>query len=444
MTENTLLEVRLPKAHNWNIKEHLAFRPNWGWAFAFCFLVLALKNDLHEVFYPLLYNEDGRQIFINFYNGHAFKNIFYFYAGYIRIFPNLVGYLLHYFPLPVIPALYALVSLLFTAFVYSLFYRVLNHVFGDRWFAFYASILIIILPQANFEFVGTLMYQIWHCVIALFALTFLPLPEKTWKRILQIILMHTFIWTHPFSFLALPFYLYRAIRQSEYRLENGIFAVSILCYFIFAVIHHPLHWEAFHLYPETLVSRVGVEAVVGPYNRGWLIYMGMTNVFGIIVFSLIGLILWVSRREMKVTEKWFIIIMAYFLLVPLAASILGRDLNEYYPLLRGSPRYTYISRLAFLLIILSALFVFYRKSKIFQMAHWVLLMLVLWVNSTSSVLYETSVSEGKDILDYIAYVDENRLECGEGEEKMYYFRRGRWQTPGAPGDWSISSNLCRH
>jgi hypothetical protein len=444
MTENAVQEAEFPETRVWSIKKHLAFQPNWGWAFAFCFLILALRNELHEVFYPLLYNEDGRQIFANFYNEHAFKNIFYFYAGYIRIFPNLVGYLLHFFPLPIIPALYALVSLTFTAFVYSLFYRAMDHVFDNRWFAFYSTLLIIALPQANFEFVGTLMYQIWHCAIALFVLTFLPLPEKKWVRSLQIVFMHILIWTHPFSFLTLPFYLYRVFQQPEHRWENGIFVVSILSYFMFAVIHYPLHWDSLPIYHYVLMSRVGTEVVVGPYSRGWLIYMGVTNIFGFIVFLLVGIIIWFSRKELKSREKWFFIFLGYFILVPLAASVLGRDLNDYYHLLRGSPRYTYISRLAFLMMGLSALFLLYQKSQIFRKGHWILMLLVIWVNSGSFILYHTSVQEGKEILDYVAYIDENRLDCGEGIEKPYYFRRGAWQVPGSPGDWSIYANLCRH
>ena len=444
MAEEAVQKVEFPEVRAWDAKEHLTFRPNWGWAFAFCFLILALRNDLHEVFYPLLYNEDGRQIFANFYNEHAFKNIFYFYAGYVRIFPNLVGYLLHYLPLTVMPAMYALVSLLFTAFTYSLFYRVLDFVFNNRWFAFYATLLIIALPQANFEFTGTLMYQIWHCVIALFVFTFLPLPEKAWLRNLQIIFMHILIWTHPFSFLTIPVYLYRVVRQKEHRWVNGIFVVSIFSYFMFAVIHYPFHWESLGLYLETLVARVGAEIVVGPYNRGWLIYMGITNIFGVAVFSLIGLILWFFRKELKPRERWFFIIMAFFILVPLGVSFLGRDLNIYYHLLRGSPRYTYISRLSLLMLALSVLFLLHQKSRIFQIAHWFIMLFILWINSNSFLLYKTSVSEGKSIRDYIAYIDENRLDCEEGVEKRFYFRRGFWQYPNTPGDWSIYVNLCKH
>ena len=444
MTENVLQEAEFPKTRIQGIKEHLVFQPNWAWAFVCCFLILALRNDLHEVFYPILYNEDGRQIFAHLYNDHVLKSIFYFYAGYIQVFPNLVAYLLHFLPLSIIPSLYALVALIFTAFVYSLFYRVLEHVFDNRGFAFYATLLIIALPQSNSVFSGTLMYQIWHCVIALFVLTFLPLPEKPWLRTSCLVFMHILIWTHPFALLTLPVYLYRVFRQPEHRWENGIFILSILSYFTFAVIHLPVHWHSLPFYPYTLMTRVVTEVVVGPYNRGWFIYMGLSNIFGFTVFLLTGIIIWLARKELKSREKWFLIILSYFILVPLAVSVLGRDLNVYYHLLGGSPRYTYISRLAFSMLGLSALFLLYQRSQFFRKAHWALMVLVLWINSNSLPLYHTSVKQGKEILDYIAYIDENRLDCSEGIEKIYYLRRGHWQFPGTPGDWSIPANLCRH
>ena len=428
----------------WKLKGCLVFQPNWGWAFAFCFLILALKNGLADVFFPLLYGEDGREIFNRFYNDHVFTNIFYFYGGYIRVFPNLVGYLLHFFPIQIIPSLYAIVSLIFTAFVYSLFYRVMDYVFDNRWFAFYATLLIIALPQANFEFVGTLMFQIWHSTIALFILTFLPLPEKNWVRKLNLVFMHILIWTHPFSLLILPIYLYRVLRIPEHRLENGLFVVSIFSYFLFAVMRSPLHWDTFPIYHYILMSRIGTEVVVGPYNLGWLNYMGLSITFGFIVFLLIGIIIWFSRRKLKTREKWFFILLGYFILVPLAVSMLGRDLNDYYHLLRGGPRYTYISRLAFLIMGLSALFLLYQKSKIFRKTHWVLAALVLTINANANVLYKTDLTVGQSVRDFVAYLDQNQLDCVPGEERWFALHRGNSPQPGTPGEWSVTANLCRH
>lgn len=444
MTESTVQEAVFPNTGIPEIKNPVKFQPNWGWSFAICFLILALRNELHEVFFPLLYGEDGREIFNRLYNDHNFSNIFYFYGGYIRVFPNLVGYLLHFFPIQLIPSLYAIVSLMFTAFVYSLFYRVIDHVFDNRWFAFYAALLIIALPQANFELVGTLMFQIWHAAIALFVLTFLPLPEKNWVRMLYLLFMHILIWTHPFSFLVLPFYIYRVIRNSEHRFENGIFVLSILSYFMFAVLRGPLYLDALPIYHYILMSRVGTEGVVGPYNLGWLNYIGLSLPFGFIVFLLMGVIIWFSRMKLNTREKWFLILLGYFILVPLAASMLGRDLNDYYHLLRGGPRYTYISRLAFLMMGLSALFLLYQRSKFFRKAHWVLAALVLIINTNANVLYKTDLKVGQSVRDYVAYVDQNQLDCVPGEERWFILHRGNSPHPGTPGGWSILANLCKH
>ena len=96
-----------------------------------------------EVFFPLLYNEDGRNIFAIFYNDHSLKNIFISYAGYVRVFPNIVGYLIQFFPITWVPALYCLASLGFTAFAYSLFYPLMDRVFHNKYFALYAVLILL-------------------------------------------------------------------------------------------------------------------------------------------------------------------------------------------------------------------------------------------------------------------------------------------------------------
>ncbi|MDH3257547.1 MAG: hypothetical protein OEM27_08005, partial [Nitrospinota bacterium] len=96
------------------------------------------------------------------------------------------------------------------------------------------------------------------------------------------------------------------------------------------------------------------------------------------------------------------------------------------------------------LMLMTALYRLYQTSAIFRKAHWVLAVLVLAINSNSNVLFKTDLKEGQSVSDFVAYLDQNQLDCAPGEERWYTFRRGVWQHPGTPPDWSIPANLCRH
>ena len=183
--------------------------PRFGAVFIGSFIILAAKNGLDGVFFPLLYSEDAGNIFNKFYNRHEWQNIFTVYASYIRVFPYLVGYLLGFLPLQIILPLYCLISICMTALAYSLFYPVLNHFFNDRRFSAYSVLAISALPLANFQLTEVLMFQIWHCTLILFLLALLPVPNNPWPRMGVALAAHLMIWTHPYSIMALPLFFWQ-------------------------------------------------------------------------------------------------------------------------------------------------------------------------------------------------------------------------------------------
>jgi len=426
-----------------DVKRLLAFQPNWVWAMVLCFVILALKNGLAEVFYPLLYNEDGRNLFAVFYNDHSFRNIFISYAGYIRVFPNLTAYLIGFFPVTWIPALYALASLGFTALTYALFFLLLDRIFRHKGFALYAVLILVALPLGSFKMVGTLMFQIWHCDIVLFLLAFLPMPRKPVLKMAYLLCVNVLIWSHPYTILILPVYLYLCV-QGKHRWEHGLLATSLAVYFLFGLQHHPLNWGSLAHYPSTLLGRVATETVVGPLNRTWLQYMEMSLLLGFVIIAVMAGVIATSWKTMKGQEKGFYTVSAYFILATLGVALMGRQLGEYYHLINGSPRYTYLPRIGFCVMGLAVLFQVYRQSALFRKAHWLLAGLVLILNTNVTVLYKTDRNVGQSVRDYVAYLDQNRLDCGPGEERWFTLRRGGWQHPNTPADWSIPANLCRH
>ncbi len=443
MAENVIQEAALPETRLPDVQKRFAFQPNLGWAFALCFLILALKNGLADVFFPLLYNEDGRNLFAVFYNDHSFRNIFITYAGYVRVLPNLAGYLMHFFPVTWIPALYALASLAFTALTYALFFPLMDRVFRHKGFALYAVLMLTALPLASFRIVGTLMFQIWHCDIVLFLLAFLPIPRKPVQKVLYLLLVNILIWSHPYTILILPVYVYKAFR-GEHRWENGMFAASLAVYFFFGLQHHPLNWGSLVHYPASLLGRVAAETVVGPLNRVWFQYLEISLLFGFAAVALVGGVIGFSWKTLNAEEKGFFAVSAYFVLATVGMALLGRQLGDYYHLINGSPRYTYLPRIAFLMMTLAALFHLVRKFAVFRKAHWILAALVLTINANGNVLYKTDVQAGQSVRDYVAYLDQNRRDCMAGEVLYFNLHRGGWQHPRTPPDWTIRANLCRH
>lgn len=409
--------------------------PRFRTVFIGSFLIIACKNGFDGIFYPLLYNEDGRNIFAIFYNEHEFNNIFIFYASYIRIIPNLIGYLLNFLPVRTIAPLYCLISLSITALAYSLFYPVLNRFFNNRWFAAYSVLMISALPLANFEIVETLMYQVWNCSLILFLMALLPVPVKTWPKAGFAIAVHLLIWTHPYSIMALPLFFLNIAYCKANRWTQVGFAFSVIIYFFAGVRSHPPHLSSLEYFFPNLLSRVVTETLVGPNNRVHLQYFEGIKVLSFAILVGVGVILALAWRQWKPQHKLFLGICLYFILVPLAAALIGRDLGAYFHLLRGSPRYSYIPKLFFSVIVLLAASELFKRSTAFRKGHWALAAFLLFININSNIMYKTNIDDGKDTLAFTHRLKRETAPCRLGEEKFIYLNRGQW---------TIRANLCQY
>ena len=409
--------------------------PRFKTVFMGCFLIVAYKNGLDGVFYPLLYNEDGRNIFAIFHNQSEFKNIFIYYASYIRIAPNLAGYLLNFLPVRIIPPLYCLVSLFTTALAYSIIFEVFHRVIDNRWFACYAAFMISALPLGNFEIVETLMYQVWNCNLILFLMALLPVPVKPLRRAGFVLAAHLLIWTHPYSIMVLPLFIWNAVARKKNRWAQTSFAISTVCYFLTAVRAYPPDLTALKYFIPNLMNRVVIESFVGPNNRVHLQYLGGIGALDFVIIFTMGAIFIFSWKNWKLEQKQFIWICLYFSLVPLFAALIGRELGEYYHLLRGSPRYVYLPKIFFTVLVFLAAYELFKKSAAFRMFHWVLAALILFINVNSNILYKTDIEVGKDTLAFTHKLKRESVPCPPGDEKFITFDRG---------GWTFHANICKY
>jgi len=409
--------------------------PRFTAVFIGCFLIVAYKNGLDGIFYPLLYNEDGRNIFAKFYNQNEFKNIFIFYASYIRVAPNLAGYLLNFLPVRIIPPLYCLVSLFTTALAYSIFYEVFRRVIRNRWFACYAAFMISALPLGNFEIVETLMYQVWNCNLILCLMALLPVPVKPLRRAGFVLAAHLLIWTHPYSIIVLPLFIWNLVSRKENRWAQTSFAISTVCYFLTAVRAYPPDLTALKYFIPTFMNRVMIESFVGPNNRVHLQYLGGIGVMDLVIIVTMGAIFIFSWKNFKQEQKQFLLACLYLSLVPLLAALIGRDLGDYYHLLRGSPRYVYLPKIFFSALVFLAAYELFKKSFAFRKFHLVLGALILFINVNSNILYKTDISVGKDTLAFTHKLKRNSVPCQPGVQIFISFDRGQWTFP---------ANLCKY
>lgn len=173
--------------------------------------VIIASRDITAIAYPQLRVEDGRDFFAYFYSHHDFVEIAHFYAGYIPLIPNIIAYLLLFLPARIMPYAFALVPLLFSALVYSLFSLPVY-----RWYLtsdllrVVACLIFAFAPVFHLDIQISVAYIIWNCLLALVLLSLPQLPEKGFRLTVILILLNLLIWSNPLSIILAPLYAWRA------------------------------------------------------------------------------------------------------------------------------------------------------------------------------------------------------------------------------------------
>jgi hypothetical protein len=403
--------------------------PGFLVVFICSFLIIGVKNGFEGIFYPLLYNEDAGNIFKTFLGEHRFHHIFSVYASYIRIFPNLIGYILSFFPLPVTLLFYCLISLCMTALAYSIFYIVLDHFFNDKWFSVISALMISALPLGSFQMVEVLMYQIWHSTLILFLLILIPLPKNLLPKICIAICAHILIWTHPYSIMVMPLLLWNIFIRKEFQWIQASFVISALLYYFIAVDRQPIHIESLTNLIPNLLSRVVTESIIGPNSRVFLQYMGGVYIFAILVLIFLIIVFLSTWKNWKKEQIYFFGVCIYLIMIPMIAALVSRDLGDYYHLLRGSPRYVYLPKIFFLVMVFIALRELIKKYAGVKKWWLALAVLTLIINSNSNILYKTNTNTDRKTLRLEGHQLSGTVPCRSGEEKIVYRGKGQWVLP---------------
>jgi hypothetical protein len=199
--------------------------------------VIIASRDITALVYPQLRVEDGRDIFAYFYSHHNLLEVFRFKAGYIPLVPNIIGYLLLFLPARIIPYAFALVPLLFSALVYSLFslpaYR---YYLGSDLLRAVACLIFAFAPVFHLDIQISVDYIIWNLLLALIFLSLPQLPKKGLRLTVILILLILLIWSNPLSIILAPLYAWRAFTgRGNLRYLYLFLLASLLAYQAFGV-----------------------------------------------------------------------------------------------------------------------------------------------------------------------------------------------------------------
>jgi len=188
------------------------FGPGWlGWLG-----VLAAVGAVHFFREPASYSlpplsyEDGRDFFAFFYNHREPEAILRFYAGYVSLIPNLVGYLVLALPTLWVPRALAAVPGVLVTLACALPYLTLRPLLPGRAWRLGTCLMLALLPVANRLFLSSLAYSIWPLLLLLVWGSLARPPTTLGGAGLRLPPMAALICSHPLSVALVPVYGLRA------------------------------------------------------------------------------------------------------------------------------------------------------------------------------------------------------------------------------------------
>jgi hypothetical protein len=324
-------------------------------AFFFCltviFVFLFLRNP-NSLLYPPVFVEDGPYMLGYFYENRAMSSVFRFYGGYISLGPNIIGYLAGIFGIVATPFFLSFLPLMVSAFTFSI---VSLHSFDHIGRSLNARVAICLftgfLPAGNFALVSNTTYSLWHMFILLSILSILWTPKSHKKAIAVLPIFFILIWSHPFSLLLVPVYIFR-IFCSETRIQKNFFYLLIgitASYYVFGINHSSitnqlsvgsvlLDWGRVFfervIFERLFMTKIRMILV----SMGWQWVMHCVSIF---VLFVLGVYIFYRNKCGKVDVGIF----ALFLYLSIGASLLSVYTRGAFLDTEWAHRYTYPSSL---------------------------------------------------------------------------------------------------
>ncbi|MFT7537066.1 MAG: hypothetical protein ACI85K_003022 [Hyphomicrobiaceae bacterium] len=310
---------------------------------------------------PLLVFEDGSVFFAPNYAQFEWGGFVAPYAGYVPFGANLSALLLCRLPTECIPTA-------FVAGAAAVHLAAGCALLSRPWLAvapFWARVLlaavIVLLPISSYLEFTTLAYMQWPMLCWLFLLLVEPVHpgvSSTWlRRCVSVALLVLLTLSHPLAIVLAPLALLRSVRDAQ-QLRWFAYAAALAGYWLVHLLLIGEHGapesamsliRAFDCIPALLV-RVGLESMVGFDGWQWLSAYGAVVVFSVAILCWLvaAALVTLAARRWQAATRTFAIACGWLMVVPLATSLLARDVawDDQWII-----RYIWLSRVGFLLVL---------------------------------------------------------------------------------------------
>jgi hypothetical protein len=337
----------------------------WPIATALVVAAIVFSRNADGFLHPVLFGEDGTQLFAFYDRERGFDAVLRSYAGYVSLVPNLLGWFVGALPLGQRPyALAAFAGVLavaaFSTFVSRRFESVLPKIEAR------AAICVALaaLPLGNFPLILCTMFSYMHLlwIAVLFALAQPPSARRSVASVaVETLLLAACLWSNPLSLALVPVYVWRAVQSARAaedpaRLRATVYFASLavlgLAYQVLLVEHgaamqgeRPI-LAVLAASAVTLTDRVLAEAVVGLWWRLEIpsIALQLAIALPLAVFATHRL------RTAPAAARRFALGLAFVLVAMTVLATYGRferlaEFGEW------GQRYTYVQRLAWITVL---------------------------------------------------------------------------------------------
>jgi len=408
--------------------------------------VVLVLRCFNAVFYPILFNEDGTQIFAYFLNNPYPSEIFRFYEGYISLIPNLIGFITtSLFPMHVVPYLMVSISLGFAVVALSMFsLRRFRFIMPDDKSRILVCLIVALFPLGNHALVTNVTFSIWNIFTIALLMILSPLPNSKWARSAQLGFIALAVFSHPYSVLLIPICIALIFMRPSLpdRMTNaGIIVLAVLYFFLGvnrSVVIPQADVTTILVTFECIVHRIVFEPVFGNNLRMILQEAGQPSVIYLLASCIVAALVAVVANNTKTPElKNKLPMFGFLLFVVLSLtyiSVFGR-LGKYESFLSfaWAQRYFYTQQLLFVfMIVLYAvgLASWKRWTTIAKIAVATFLVCyVSYLNIHHVPYFKTSREHGIATIRFLREADRQlsiSRSRGEVPQQMILHRDGKW------------------
>ncbi len=425
------------------------------------FSLLALRcND--AIIYPALEFEDGPIMLGYFFHNGDSRSILRNYAGYVSVFQNAVAYIAARGPLPLVPYIFAAVSLAIAALC--------PFICSRDWFSWWIprrtdrvliALLIAVLPLGDRLLITNLNYLQWNLLFILLLMLLATLPRTTGGLVAYGGALAVCALSHPLSVLAFPLCIGRFLlsKNPSQRLCMALVAAAILVnytVFVEPVVKPPATLSSLmastYFAAKVWSSRVifelafGTQAAIGPNYWHWLFTIGLG-----IAIALAMLATAADRRRPRWTLPLLVCVMALCLAMVWAATTLrytGLEAHYYMDSTMGH-RYVYVPKLMMTFFLLSFVVPAITKclaqnGRAMKLASATAVgAYLLAINVDNRSLYWSRIGEGPRLAAFLETVERNLRQAERGEPYVNEHRLAR-ERDSQFGAFDIELNIDAH